>query len=565
MRLGKLTLFSCAAVLILCSLGAGQNPSAPAAGQPQFTIQTRVPLTIVDVTVTDDKGKPVHGLKQSDFTVLEDNQPMHPNSFEEHRSDVASPAPIQVKQNLPPDTFSNVSPTPPQSGPLNILMLDNLNTPLANQRILQQHMLEFVDKLSPDTRMAVFNLSEFHLSILQGFTSDHDLLKAAINSKKVTGQVPPIEDLWQDKMNPMEASIDPDEEECNHAAMRAQDTISAMKQISRYLSGMPGRKNLLWFSGSFPLMMDAHGANCYDVNDELKAADDQLARSHVAVYPADPRAMDLFTNSVVPKVAVPRQAIEHLTMEAIAEQTGGKAYYYSNALDALAEAAIDNGSNFYTITYTPTNQSLDTRFRTISVKVDQPGLNLTYRNGYYAVDPATDARGIKVEKANAMQTALMRGALDATQILFKVKAVQAAATEVSLPVHNEPDPKQMKPPYRHYSITYTIDIGSIQFARTPDGNYRSVFEYGIRVYNADGDEIVNSISTTVRPIVPPAVYQSMLKTGAIANNEIDAPAKGDYFLRIAVHDLTTDRVGALEIPTTSIQPPPAPPQPAGAR
>ena len=40
----------------------------------------------------------------------------------------------------------------------------------------------------------------------------------------------------------------------------------------------------------------------------------------------------------------------------------------------------------------------------------------------------------------------MRGALDATQILFKVKAVQAAATEASLPIHNMPDPKQMKPP-----------------------------------------------------------------------------------------------------------------------
>ena len=57
----------------------------------------------------------------------------------------------------------------------------------------------------------------------------------------------------------------------------------------------------------------------------------------------------------------------------------------------------------------------------------------------------------------------------------------------------------------------------------------------------------------------------MLKTGAIANNEIDAPAKGDYFLRIAVHDLTTDRVGALEIPTASIQPSAAPPQPAAAK
>ena len=30
------------------------------------------------------------------------------------------------------------------------------------------------------------------------------------------------------------------------------------------------------------------------------------------------------------------------------------------------------------------------------------------------------------------------------------------------------------------------------------------------------------------------------------------PAKGDYFLRIGVHDLATDKVGALEIPVDRI-------------
>ena len=85
-----------------------------------------------------------------------------------------------------------------------------------------------------------------------------------------------------------------------------------------------------------------------------------------------------------------------------------------------------------------------------------------------------------------------------------------------------------------------------------DSNYRGDFEYGVRVYNADGDEIVNSVSKTVSPILPPAVYKSMLTGGANAHQEIDVPATGDYFLRIAVHDLTTGRIGAIEIPTSSI-------------
>jgi hypothetical protein len=46
----------------------------------------------------------------------------------------------------------------------------------------------------------------------------------------------------------------------------------------------------------------------------------------------------------------------------------------------------------------------------------------------------------------------------------------------------------------------------------------------------------------------------MLRGGANAHVEIDAPATGDYFLRIAVHDLTSDRVGSIEVPTASIAP-----------
>ncbi len=69
MRLGKLTLCSFAAVLTLHCLAAGQNPSAS-------TLKVYSRETIVDVTVTDSKGKLVRDLKQSDFTLLEDNHPM---------------------------------------------------------------------------------------------------------------------------------------------------------------------------------------------------------------------------------------------------------------------------------------------------------------------------------------------------------------------------------------------------------------------------------------------------------------------------------------------------------
>lgn len=36
-------------------------------------------------------------------------------------------------------------------------------------------------------------------------------------------------------------------------SLRVQYTLSAFDQLARYLSGMPGRKNVMWLSGSFPV------------------------------------------------------------------------------------------------------------------------------------------------------------------------------------------------------------------------------------------------------------------------------------------------------------------------
>ena len=290
-----------------------------------------------------------------------------------------------------------------------------------------------------------------YLSIVQGFTSDPELLKAAITNKKFTVQQSPLEDHGQEPPA-MEMPIRP-EAECDHTAARAQYSLALMSQLARYLSGMPGRKNLIWFSGSAPLAASLYTTNdCYDLTDAFKTAADTMARAHVAIYPVDGRALDALAGG---RGNVKKQANEHMTMELMAEETGGKATYTTNDLAGAVTDAIDSGSNYYTLTYTPTNQTLDTKFRTISVKVDQPNLKLVYRNGYYASQPDIDLKGKKIETVTPMQSAMMRGTLEPTQVLFKVKVVQSPGTGDTLPAGNKPDAK-LKPPYRHYSIFYAI-------------------------------------------------------------------------------------------------------------
>jgi VWFA-related protein len=563
-------LASCVVLAGACAVAQTGTPATPTpiqtpqsqTGTPGYVIKARVPLTILDIVVTDAKGRPVHGLKQTDFTILEDKQEVKPNSFEEHRADEAGAAgsSTPVKKELGPNTFSNTAPTVSDRA-LNVLLLDSLNTPMSAQSYVLKQMTGFLDKLPAGTPLEILGLSPKGLTILQGLTTDRELLKAAISGKNGLPQLVPLGDP---EAPASKDELETPEEQGAITGVRAANEIVSMKEIARYLSGIPGRKNLLWFSGSFPLQFPPQPPDpdvwpislMYDDEDTMKAAAGLLARARVAVYPLDPRVLEgLPMKSRRGEILI----AEHGTMDDLAEQTGGRAFYNTNGIFEAAQEALDEGANFYTVTYTPLNQALDTRFRTISVKVDQPGLKLIYRDGYYAVDPATTLAGKQAQpQATAMQSAMLRGALQPTQILFQVKVAQAAGTEMTLPVSNKPDAKQMKPPYRHYSLAFLVDVNNIEFSQSIDGNYRGDFEFGVMVYNGNDGAVANTASKTVSPILPPAVYNSMRRGGANARLEIDVPAAGEYFLRIGVHDLISDRVGAVEIPVSSITPETAP-------
>ena len=120
MRLGKSTLLSCAAILALSSVGAGQDPSAA----PASALKVYARETIVDITVTDAKGNPVHGLTRDDFTVKEDGKPQALKSFAEFGAE--RPAKQVDVPRLPPNVYSNAQPPAPTSGAVNVLMFDNL-------------------------------------------------------------------------------------------------------------------------------------------------------------------------------------------------------------------------------------------------------------------------------------------------------------------------------------------------------------------------------------------------------------------------------------------------------
>src|SRR5580700_5602413 len=171
--------FAAALLVILFSLvsyawGQGQTKASPNGGLVLQVETRRVP---VDIVVTDKQGKPVLGLKKSDFKVTEDKKSQKVLSFDYFDGSVPSFVPPKLPA-LPVNTYVNL-PVEPERGPLYVLYYDMVNTPTVDQMSAYKQLLDFVDHAQPGTRFAVFvNAAGLHL--IQGFTSDHALLHKAI-------------------------------------------------------------------------------------------------------------------------------------------------------------------------------------------------------------------------------------------------------------------------------------------------------------------------------------------------------------------------------------------------
>ena len=586
---------------------AGPSPT----GAPIATLKARTQIVIVDITVTDNRQHPVHNLKASDFTLLESKNPQTIRNFEEHKA--APPAAPELMPPMPAGTFTNYTPVSPNSA-LNIVLLDTLNTPLIDQIYVHQQLLDFLKHAPADSRIAIFGLTS-KLILLQGFTSDPAILKEAVahdngrtshlldnpNVQPFSEAVAEAGGLASTVANLQQFQS---EEKKFQVRARAKFTLDAMNVLARYLSGLPGRKNLIWFSGSFPLNItpDSDLQNPFsgiaNFEDEFRETTNLLARSQVAVYPVDARGLMVSPNMSAANSGAKytglnggaafakdeaqffhQTAAEHATMLELAQQTGGKAYINTNGLSQAVAKAIDSGSNYYTLTYSSTNTSWKGDYRKIEVKSQQAGYTLSYRRGYYAVDPdkpASPRRLLSSGNPSAsssppavdpLRIAMARGTPAPSQIIFKARILPVStAPEATVAPGNllNPDPRTPKGPYRRYGIDIAANLRDFFLTTTPDHLYHGKIEIRTYLFDRDGTLILE-LTDAASISLPIDKVRALLETGLQIHSQVSVPVKGEYYLRIGIHDLASDHIGAIEVPIAAVKnlpplpPPPAPP------
>jgi VWFA-related protein len=609
-RLGSVLCFTGFALGLLClamATTAQQSASVPPdAGQQASTLSITTREVLLDVVVTDSSGHPLTGLKASDFKVTEEGELQRLTHLEEHHSMSAeSLSRLKSGPALPPNTFTNFTPVQ-NTNSSTVILLDALNTSLDAQMELRQQLIDAVKHIQPGTPVALFQI-DTEMRLIQGFTADPQVLLEAAKSKRDMISL----------QRPVRGSRD------EYRRARFDILRSGFQLMGRYLSGFPGRKNLIWLTGSVPqsYMSDPLGTSFgrsfrddFTIleNDPLDLTD-ALTLSRVAVYPIDARGLLTPPQYAASNIRGPspganlrfegRQAFQHMDLDTIAEATGGKAYYNTNGLKEVIVGIVDNGSNYYTLAYATTNKTWNGQFRHIKVALGRPGVRMQYRQGYYAVDrakqeqrllaalqrkkaraannpfgedeaatqeappasapasaapPAPEGAGALIQHPKGgFEASMQLGAIPPTEAIFTASIsvgdkVEKLDKKAPLPLDNYLEEDYKGKPFRTYTVQIHLDAHALRLARTAAGMRHGQIEFVTLVYDQNGNR-VNSLFTTAELNVSEEHYRKLLLDGLPVRQEIAIPVKGNYFLRIGVHDAASDHIGALEIPVDQIR------------
>jgi VWFA-related protein len=555
---------------------------------------------VVDVVVTKGDDA-VTGLHKQDFQVLEDGKPVTVDFFEEHTAKTLPPGAAPALEKMPPNVYTNVPPAP-ESDSVNVLLLDTLNTDRQDQAYVHQQMVNFLKTMQPGLRVAVFVLGS-KLRMVQGFTTDSGVLRDAINDKKNglrmeadTSVTRSLQDKFDDLEDKgrladmqmgaagFEALSDLQQGFAGYQAdQRFAMTLEAFDSLSRYLAGVPGRKNLIWFSSSFPVTIllspkdKQNIGQVRQISAALRETEDLLTVSKVAVYPIGAEGMmvnhgsdgviqsngavDVEGGEVNSRsgAVVSHRPSDFMTpfanenaarsdkimaMEQLAADTGGKAFYNTNDLNASMMHAIEHGAHYYTLVYTPTNKKMDGSYRRIEVKTTAGKYNLAYRRGYNADDTQTaDTKS----SADPLHALLIRGMPSATQVLYGVRVV---------PVTPQPAPDakregknaKLSGPTTRYSIDFLVRWSDVALETAADGTHRGKIQASLLAYDREGNA-VNWTGVTQGMALTPENFAAIQKSGVPMHLEIDLPSSAAY-LETGVYDWSSGKAGTLEVPVS---------------
>jgi VWFA-related protein len=556
-----------------------QQP-APPAQRATGTVKSDATAILVDVVVRDKRGDPIMDLSAADFEIEEDGVKQQvgsvtlfassePVSTSEGRKPAAAAAPVAPKL-----------PTAPAPPPVVALVFDRLS-PEARS-LAHKAALGYVAKADSNASIGVFGI-DLSLKIYQGYTHDAALLKKAIEEvgsrstsqfDSATGRADADGRAARaaNIMNSFQAGVQAGGPGAAAAGAGAggtapaaimaemeRRTLETFEVLERDQQGyatsnsllalvnsmrtLPGRKSVIFFSEglSIPPAVVA----------QFRSVIDSANRANVSIYAMD--AAGLRTESTSKEArdninaaaartlsrnptadvtgSAMTQALEknedtlrmdpHSGLGELADDTGGLLVRNTNDLSAGFRRVDEDMRNYYVLTYVPTNDVFDGKFRTIKVNVKRGGADVASRKGYFAVRAPG---GLPVKTFEAPALAM----LDVTPVpnAFPVRAVA-----VKFPERDRPG---LVP------VLVSLSASSLTFVPSEDKQTQHADFTVLVRFRDQANEIVRKLSQHYQFDGPSDRVEAMKQGEVLFYRQTELPP-GVYTMETVVFDSVSNR------------------------
>ena len=518
-------------------------------GPPIYRVPVNV--VVVNATVTDKSGNPVTDLTANDFKVYEDGKPQNIQTFA-----LESYGPAESEEPKVPDTSPKRAPVERNATrPRMIsLLIDDLTMASATDfPLMIESVKSFVKRdMGPLDQVAVLSGSE---RVQIPFTNDKQQLLEALSaaleklnySTLYRSTCPKLTDLqaWRiaDGMRSMQDLYYKDainetiqcyglDSNNNPSAAATAETIlrtAAMgqNQVSTYqtrnllylfrqhlraLKHFEGTRMIVFFSDGF--LSESGSAEAYQTQELV----DMALRSGIVINTVNIRG--------VPIMADAREQedldAQETPLSQMAYDTGGLFFHNQNNLYLGLQKVVRRQSYYYILTYGTPSQKADGAYHRIKLEVTRPGLELSYRKGYY-----TPKEQLSYESRNKEEI---------------LAALNAPGNMSEIPMTLAYNYSQEEDSSYSVSFVTNVNIRGMQFL-DEDARRKNLVSLYLVAFD-ENDKYVNGLEKSIDFRLQESSYTSLRDHGLTSRVELKLPI-GNYKIKAVVREGLQGKMGSI--------------------
>jgi VWFA-related protein len=556
---------------------------APQREQSDDVVRIKTELVQTDITVVDSRGRFVSGLNTDDFELRVDSKSQALSFFEE----VAAGSADEEKQltaarknggaGAQPGLPTIPSTAASDRGRIVFFFVDDVHLTgegMTRARSVISHFVE--NQMTPKDRVAVVSTSG-QIGFLQQLTDNKAVLREAIS--RLTLKYNPETTASGVSISEVDANLvanrgdrglfaylmEATMKEFQTGAINAYtivknrvrqinaqskiaeiDTLSSLESLMRSTAPLTGRKLLFLMSDGF--VVDAKRSNGSEM---MRGVANEAAHAGVVIYSLDTRS-NLFGPGVdaskngYPDFS-PRTASRPLAeskmpqepLETLADETGGRSYLNSNALDEGVAEALNESSAYYLLVWRPDSENQKAGKSRLKVIVKgRPDLRVRMRRHLFDFSKSEIAANNKSELTTPGMNASEDELKTALASLYPRRDLPMSVS-ASVAINNDKAPV--------LNVSMQLDGRTLGFDESNPKHQAAVDVLGIAV-----DDRGRFSSFKQKLDIPQEVVRA--KDGRFIKWTQALPLpSGLYQVRVAVRDRQTGHTGSammwIEIPT----------------